>query len=302
MEITPLFTAEDFLRAARGLDNLPENAPQARSKPRASAIGACARQNAYMMLNTPVTNEGSDDSVLTAEQGRMFEDISVEVVRNLGYEVVDRQLALPDDYPLSGHPDGRLVPIEGDIEAWEKRNGRWGFEHKHLGRWAYETVWKKGLQRAEPAYVAQTTMYADALGWDKVLYVIVAQDASSTRGDATANLRAKRPSMRWATINGWNPKVQVVALDCAALKHGLGKRLKQRAEWLSKVEAAAEVKREYNPEQLSHANYGTENGQVVKTMGPEFPCSYCEWYDRCIKDGSGGREAPALPFSMGGEQ
>lgn len=285
------FTAEDFLQAAQGAFMLPENLPQERSRPRASAIAGCARENAYMMANTPKSNDNADnperwDMILTTEQGRMFEDISVKVIEEMGLAVADRQLSLPDDYPVSGHPDGRLVFPEQF--SFDPHGKVWGFEHKHFGRYQYQQIYKRGLESAAPEILVQTSLYGDALGWDHCLVLIVGQDGSSNRGDATANSRVKNPANRWVRED-WNPKVQVYPVDTKMVGDRLLGRVKARAKWLSKwKEQDAEpsnVAREYNPDP-------DDRGKV------EFPCSYCEWRDRCRADGAGGDPAPGLPFKV----
>jgi len=289
--IAPPFSVQDFLDAAQEAFQLPENAPQERSKPRASAISGCARENAYMMTNTPKSNDNAldpsrQDMVLTTEQGRMYEDISVKVIEEMGLAVVDRQLSLPDDYPVTGHPDGRLeFPPQFSFDPHEKV---WGFEHKHFGRYQYQQIYKRGLESAAPEILVQTSLYGDALGWDNCVVVIVGQDASSNRGDATSNLRVKNPSSRWVR-DDWHPKVQIYGVDVKAIGRTLLPRVKSRAQWLSdwktKALAPSTVMREYNPDP-------DEQGKV------QFPCSYCEWRDVCREDGAGGDPAPALPFKV----
>lgn len=294
--VEPLFTVADLLRAVNGLDDLPENRPQVRTKARASGIANCARQIAYYMTNTPATDPGRPDAKVTTEQGRIMEDLSIAIVEALGFEVVNRQIELPEDYPLTGHPDGE-IPTDDGL--------KWGFEHKHLGRWAYEKVFKVGLERGEPGYLAQSIAYADALGWDAVMMVIMAQDASSTASDATQNLRAKNPAVRWAVRPDWDPKYQVIAMDMRPYKDGLAKRIRQRGEWfINWAEAEPDpdaVVREYDAESESKSTYFAEGDKVVRTNGPPFPCSHCPWLQRCLEVGQGTIGPPELPLKVGDE-
>lgn len=308
----PLFTREDMFRAANRSFMLPENEKQARDKPRASGIASCARQIAYMMANVPETNQGAVDSIITTEQGRIMEDLSVELINELGFQVINRQITLPADYPLTGHPDGEIVHnyfYNAHSEPKEMydlldANGlKWGFEHKHLGRWAYEAVFKRGLEAAEPVYLAQAVAYGDALNWDAVMWVIMAQDASSTRSDATNNLKAKNPAVRWAISPDWNPKYQVFAMDLRPYKQTLAKRIRMRAEWFTKYVTEGknpdEVIREYDPDTTDKNTFTPrEDGTVERTVGPGFPCSHCEWLDRCVAAGQGKFGAPELPMNL----
>lgn len=296
--LQPPFTTDEYLAVVGETFALPENAIVERDKPRASSLGACARQQAYMMAGVehdPIGVEGSarqTDQELTAEQGRMFEDLSVSILATMGFEVVNRQIALPDDYPVTGHPDGELGDIRGIY---------WGFEHKHLGRWAYEKILKVGLFEAEPGYVLQSAIYGDALGWDAAQFVIIAQDSSSIRGDITANLRAKNPERRWSVYPGIHPKVHIVPVDLRPIKHGLVPVALERALWLSEWKAAsgnpAEVSREADPNVREMKWVADGKGDREQVEKAPFPCGWCPFFSKCVNDGPGGYSAPALPWT-----
>ncbi len=88
------FTREDFLRAASKVDELPENLPQKRDRPRASSIAGCSREIAYSMANVPKSDNNIDDElksdlVITTAEGRLIEDFSVEVMEAMGHPVVE---------------------------------------------------------------------------------------------------------------------------------------------------------------------------------------------------------------------
>lgn len=296
--LTPPFTAEEFLAVVGQTFALPENEVREYDKPRASSLASCARQQAYAMAGTEhdaIGVEGSarqTDGALTAEQGRMFEDLSVKVIEQMGVAVVDRQISLPDSYPVTGHPDGRL---SGDGLVW-------GFEHKHLGRYAYEKILKEGLLAANPGFVLQSALYGDALGWDAALFVVVAQDSSAVRGDITANLRAKNPASRWSVYPGVNPKVTIAPLDLRPVKHGLVPLGLDRARWLSEWKRSSgiprDVAREFDPttteEKWVADGYG---GRTTVDRAP-FPCGWCPFFSKCLADGPGGKAAPPLPWTV----
>lgn len=297
--LKPPFTASAFLDVVGRTFSLPENFVGERDKPRASGLGACAREQGYMMVgmeHDPIGEEGSarqTDQELTAEQGRMFEDLSISVIATMGFEVVDRQLALPDDYPVTGHPDGRLTGTTDGLV--------WGFEHKHLGRWGYEAVLKEGLFAAEPGYVLQSALYGDALGWDAAQFVIVSQDSSSIRSDITANLRAKNPARRWSVYPGIHPKVTVVPVDLRPIKHGLVPAAHERAYWLTdwKLQDGdpANIAREFDPTARVLKWVADGDGGREQVEQAPFPCGYCPFLSKCLEDGPGGFAAPALPWT-----
>lgn len=236
-----------------------------------------------MMTNTPRSNPEIEDfnrnhQRITNEIHREAEDVSVAIIEELGFSVVDRQVELPEDYPLTGHPDGRLVPsVKGRYWATgedSKIDGLvWGFEHKVVGYLRFIDIFKDGLFKAKPEYITQALLYGDALGWDAVLFVVLADDAAATKGQRT---KTKHP---WASREDWNPKVQLIGVDLRPLKP-LVPLILERAKALSEVVVdgkAHEILREHN---------GTKT----------FPCGYCDWKDRCNIDGDGTVEIPKGAF------
>lgn len=297
------FTREDFLRAASTVDELPENLPQERDRPRASGIAGCSREIAYAMANTPksdlnIDDELKSDLVITTAEGRLIEDFSVAVMEEMGQPVVDRQVALPDDFYVTGHPDGRLANgIEGLTTGWE---------HKRLGRYGFQQTFKAGLELENPGWIAQGLCYGDALGWELDQFVVLSQDASANRGDATANRRAKNPKVRWATDPNWHPKVMLRLLDLRPLFGTVGMRVRGRAEWFTKWMrddgAPENIKRDHDPDDFSKGKevWRVKDGMPVSEPVPDFPCSYCEWRSKCSDDGDGDKVAPVLPFGRMG--
>lgn len=329
-------TVEKMVEASLSAFSLEMNAPQTRLKPRASGIGDCARKQAYSMANAGVTNRKNRDGALTTEQGRVIEDLSVELIRAASdgrLVVANRQVELPPDYVMTGHPDGQVVPIETawwdyscrtcgvdgrvvlcapSINGHEYRAVGWrapldtkvdgkvvGFEHKHLGRFGFTSIFKEGFAEAEPSYYAQTLSYGDALGWDKVKVIVLAQDSSATQSEATMNLKYKNPKVRWAHKPDWNPKLQIIDVNLEPMVL-LQKRIRMRAEWLTKVIGVdgvdpGVIAREANPEDnVKDSPVVMDDGSIGTEWGPDFPCSHCPWLQRCLDDGQGKLVAPKL--------
>lgn len=287
--LNPPFTRDEVLEAFGRAFIRDENRQQRRLKPRASALASCARQQAYDMSATPhdpIGTIGSNiayDADLTAEQGRAFEDLMSRTLETMGVTVADRQIELPEQYPVSGHPDGSLVlPTQVRQSGDVFRELKWGVEFKHLGRYGYLKTIKNGLRKAHPNYILQGGLYGDALGWDAVLFIVSSQDASSIRGEATASLRYKNPHARWAELIDWHPKLHMETLEIREVRSGLLPIAKARARWLTEwAESGANasvVEREYDP-----------------TLG-QFPCTYCPYLSRCIVEGQGSKKAVELPF------
>ena len=200
------------------------------------------------MVNAPVTDPSDLVQAFTNEQNRYLEDVTCTILANLGHEVTDRQISLPDDYPVTGHPDGAFA------------NG-WGFEHKVLGYYSFMQVYKNGLFTEKPGYVTQAALYGDALGWDKTQFVILAGDHTKLRSDMN---RSRTPAR-----DDWHPKIQLPVIDNRQLAP-LVPQMHARATGLSSAaESGTMVEREFS---------GTDR----------FPCDYCEFKTRCNQDGDGG--------------
>lgn len=208
--------------------------------------------------------------MITAEQGRMAEDLSARILARKGLIVVNQQLELPDNFPLTGH-------IDGEIEGTKA-----GFEHKLMGRYNYTGVLKDGIEVAAPGYMVQAVSYGKALGWENVLFVLLSQDASAVRGDATANKRAKNPARRWAELEH-NAKVTILDLDLRSYYRVFWPTIEKRARELAGGRPAKDVIREHDPELVDR------EGQ------PKFPCGWCQWYTKCKEDGPGKFRVTELP-------
>lgn len=304
------FTANEFIQAAYKLE-LPENAIQMRTRPRASSLGGCAREVAYQMAGVPQSNPSSRDSmngmdgpqrrdhgILTTESGRIIEDLSCNVIEHVpnGLTVVDRQIELPAGYFVSGHPDGRLQQKDGAAGSDPQvlQDGLvWGFEHKHVGRFKYLKIFKEGFERGAPDYFAQVIIYGKALGWDKVTVIVMAQDASSENMEATRALQAKTRTAAnsWPLRTDWNPKVQIYHLDLRPW-YALIPKLTDRAQDISRIvqaQGAAAVRRDGD-------GIRTYEDRGITKLA--FPCGYCSYADQCNADGNGTEAVTPLPAQV----
>jgi hypothetical protein len=184
----------------------------------------------------------------------------------------------------NGHHDGELWRILPDLTSppsnvlvdYLDDGKKWGFEHKHIGRFGYLSILKQGFQMAEPVYMAQTLTYGAAQNWDAVLIVVMSQDASSISYEIKV---AKQRGYAWAKNPDIDPKIMMFAYDLNAMKP-LVAPLKKRADEI----AAAAV-----------------NGELV---APEhdgkktFPCGYCAVQPDCQRWGSSGIVVTPSPFGV----
>lgn len=298
----PLFTSKEFLSVVEQTFALPENELFERGKPRASALGSDARELAYMMAATEhdrgVGSRSRPDHRLTAEQGRHMEALSSSIIKELGFEVVNSQISLPDDYFVTGHPDGELVRTDGSYPDGLK----WGFEHKHPGRWDYIHIIQHGtIRHAEacPKWFLQAVLYGWALGWDMVQFVVVAQDASGIMTEANRNAGSKNPGFRWGDkvqSGERDPKVWTEAFDLRPYYHTLAPAAKKRAEWLANWKERSGDPKDV---QLEHSPYDLIGARGAN-KGVQFPWAFSEWLGHAQADGQSGFRAPPLPEGLTG--
>lgn len=283
---------------------LPENELFERGKPRASSLASDARELAYMMSATPHDagkgNRTRPDMRLTAEQGRHMESMSIDIIGSLGFEVVDAQISLPDDYFVTGHPDGRFITMERKLDP----DGlKWGFEHKHPGRFDFIHILQQGGIRhkdAAPKWFLQAVLYGYALGWDCVQFVVVAQDASGVMAEANRNASAKKPDFRWGdkVVDGRvNPKVWTEAFDLRPYYRTIVPAAKKRAEWLATWKERSGDPRQVQLEHSPFEVIGPRGGN----HGIPFPWSHSDWLGAAQRDGQSGFRAPPLPEELTGD-
>jgi hypothetical protein len=315
MSLIPPYDTAAFLKAANDpAFVLPENERRIRTKPRASGLMSCARQQVYEMLAVPYTDIMKEDAVITQELGRMSEDYTTRVVPKIdsplvelpweSLAVVDRQVSLPEDYFVTGHPDGRLTqrkffypnaPEEGgrrNVYADTTADGlRWGWEHKLYGAYSYKEALLGNAVTGTAGAFGQGLIYGDALGWDAVLIHVMAADAALVRGEMTHALKyaktGKSPETRRVNqekvdkFRGKNPKVEVKHVDLRPYKDAFIPDFRARAEALTEtVEIGCDpdtVRRERDPDQHPL-------------------CGYCPFKTRCVEAGQGSLIVPESPI------
>ncbi len=290
--IKPLFT---FRELARGVDDATRqehNETQVMTRPRASSLMNDAREVAYTMAGVkpsdpPQKDDLRFDGVITAETGRVVEDLLVAGVGGLplGLTVINRQIELPEEYPVSGHPDGQLARlISGDpskgAAVWADKlddGRRWGVEFKVKGNYQFLNLALDGIMSPIGRdLLAQVVLYGHALDWDAVLIFIIAADASAVR----SNLRfGKYSSLASADPADFHPKGYLWALDLEDLKDALIPDLHKRAAWFAKRQAAGK-----DPAQVKFEQSPQEKG--------DFPWGWSEYYRLAQKDGDGTAKAP----------
>lgn len=312
--MTCLPTRDELLAAGSG-PNDPANIPSKSAKPRVSGLSKDAREIAYYMAGTTPSDWGALDASWTQEQGRLAEELTISRLGLLGIPVVGRQEGLPDDLPVTGHPDGQLISVPDQnvgrlfartIQDYYQEHkfqvaetllstlfadhqatlrfgdhGVVGFENKHFGRYGYEKILKLGLEAAEPEIIAQISLYGYALGWDSCYVAVTSQDASSIRGDMTQNRKVKDRSKMWVK-DDMNPKLSTFVVDLRPYYNSLVPILLRRAEFFVRW-----MEEDGDPTHIAWES----------TPNPEqFPWSYSPYCTLALQDGQGSLVAPGLPW------
>jgi len=239
---------------------------------------------------------------ITAEAGRYMEDLSIDIIErgvldeegNQRYEVRDRQVQLPDDYFVTGHPDGRLHRAGAPDDSVSLEDGLvWGFEHKFLGRFKYLKIFKEGFEAGAPDYLSQIIIYGHALGWDKCLAVLVAQDASGVQMEANRALQAKKRTSAnsWPLRDDWHPKVMTIAVDLRPY-YGLIPNIGKRADDI------ARIVKEFGPGAVVREGDGIQTRTDRGIAKLNFPCGYCDYATMCNQDGNGTEQVAPVPPAL----
>lgn len=290
--LVPPFTFRQLAEGVSDATAIPGNETQVMRRPRASGIMNDAREIAYKMAGTPVSNErmAQDDrwqDVMAAETGRMLEDLMCLGIMNLRdgleqYAIVDRQVELPEDYPMSGHPDGRLVRRTKNGFKEMPGGKRVGIEFKVKGSYQFKNLAADGIHSAIGRdLLAQVTTYGDALKWDSVVIVVMSHDAGPIRNDVS---RFKKYAMlKKMKEDQFHAKGFVWAVDLTELKEALAPMLHKRADWFSRRQAAGKDPRDVRFEK-------------APTERQDFPWGWSEYYDLAHADlaetGTGTKRAP----------
>jgi hypothetical protein len=230
----------------------------------------------FPVSDPPEDRDDRRDGKFTQEQGRLAEDITVAGIGASGLvRVVNRQISLPDDFFVTGHPDGELEFYVPDQHIWDRLNGDYlkvGFEHKHYGRYAYTKIAKDGLVGGAPDVMAQIVLYGAALGWDACYVVITAQDASGVRFE-----------LRNKGIKDVNPKMMVFMVDLRE-HYDTIPLLQKRAEWFTNWAVT-----DGNPRNVAI--------EAKKVSMAAFPWGWSSYVSLAMQDGQSGESAPRPPFA-----
>jgi hypothetical protein len=234
------------------------------TNPRMSGLANCARQTYYAITETEETEPMSPDRHWPSQLGTYGQRLVARILRKMGYTLTDeeKRVELADGL-IIGHVDGILSGLDlGDSRViWDSKfRNQWAM----FGTRDSAGLITHGLPVADPGIYMQLNCYMAAEGVDRAIVTVHPFDLSSIRREAAIKGLTASPVYR----------IIIERDDTAVeLAQTRGKIL------LVAKQLGIVPDREFNP---------TSN---------KFPCSYCSWRSRCIRDGQSNRLAlPPLPW------
>jgi hypothetical protein len=217
--------------------------------PRASSIGACARQQSYALDDEPKSDPGHPGDLWAPLMGWMGQELSIAVLRRMGYSVGIPGLGIVGEV-VSVHPDGVMQGL--DLSAptlWDsKLRGLYGMKKLVQAELPLEYV--------DPQMALQMQVGMAAEDTERALVTVHPHDLSAWKTEIRRS--TKNP------IVMAEPVVHRVIVERDDEQIRLAT---DRAEGLLSAKALGlRVAREYD------------------NTGGKFPCTYCEWRTRCIDD------------------
>ena len=265
--------------------------PQGKANiPRWSGIARCARGQYYGMIGVEVTNPSDGRGIWVAEKGRLVQEEVLKTLERMGHNVVveegrirDRLVpVVVDDKPTTlivtepddnraDYPDSANPEITGHIDAeveWYDRPdyGITVVDCKDRNFLAYMRWASNPLTDADPEAYFQMQGYMLCRKREWACFVVTAQDSAATKSEITKKMRSKNnngpypnPAIFRFFISA-NPETQMFLL--------------RRAQALIVCRDNERLpEREHCP-------------------GKSWRCDYCDFRQRCERDGEGGIVVP----------
>jgi hypothetical protein len=263
---------------------------QTYTTPRWSGIASCARKQYYAISGVEPTNPSDGRGIWVAEKGRFVQEEVLKTLERMGHNVVtwegrvrdrlvhvvidDKPTSLivtePDDnradYPNSANP---LITghIDAEVEFYDRPDyGITVVDCKDRNFLAYMRWASNPLTDADPEAYFQMQGYLLCRKRAWACFVVTAQDSAATKGEITKKMRGKNgggPFPNPAIFRFFVPaNVNVPPL------------LLLRATTLTACRDNERLpEREHKP-------------------GHSWRCDYCDFRQRCERDGEGGLEVP----------
>lgn len=279
--------------------------------PRASMIGSCLTQQWFAVMEAreprnplyiPAPRDGM--SIWNADEGTWLEPQAYEVLRKMGYVVHSIQsaavlyrpqgadnilTALANEQTLAqlitklqydGHQPLVTMHIDGMLEHGPDDIHDTLLELKKLTMYSFSGIVQNGIKTEKPGYYAQAQMSMLAFGLPTARLYVFAKDMSAVRWHFTVQ-RSKNPIAE-------NPSLHVedIAADPVAQQQGI-----IRAQLV--LDAAVQGEPPRPDPGLSPFNIKINRDGSEQNV---FPCSYCDFFNSCVKVHTERWKIPAVPF------
>ena len=290
MNFDPLDTFSQVFLATYAEAHPPQ---EKASIPRWSGIARCARGQYYGMIGVEVTNPSDGRGIWVAEKGRLVQEEVLKTLEAMGHNVVvwegrenptgipveggdptevkyvdDNRADYPPPSPLPTFPPLLITGhIDAEVEWYDRPDlGITVVDCKDRNYLAYMRWASNPLTDADPEAYFQMQGYLLCRQRAWACFVVTAQDSAATKGEITKKMRSKNsdgPYPNPAIFRFFvpaNPETQMF--------------LVWRAEALIVCRDNERLpEREHKP-------------------GKSWRCDYCDFRQRCERDGEGGIVVP----------
>jgi len=258
--------------------------------PRWSGIARCARGQYYGMIGVEVTDPSDGRGIWVAEKGRLVQEEVLKTLERMGHNVVcwegrirDRLVpVIIDDKPTTmlvtepddnraDYPDHNSPLVTGHIDAeveWYDRPdyGITVVDCKDRNFLAYMRWASNPLTDADPEAYFQMQGYLLCRKRPWACFVVTAQDSAATKSEITKKMRSKNN-------NGPYPNPAIFRFFVPANPDTQTFLLRRAQALIVCRDNERLPEREHCP-------------------GKSWRCDYCDFRQRCERDGEGGIAVP----------
>ena len=240
--------------------------------PRWSGIARCARSQYYGMIGTEPTDPSDGRNIWVAEKGRLVQEEVLKTLERMGHNVVTWEGREDDDWSADwkeGDDDHTVITGHIDAEAeWYDRPdyGITVVDCKDRNYLAYLRWANAPLIDADPEAYFQMQGYLLCRKREWACFVVTAQDSAATKGEITKKTRSNKG-------NGSYPNPAIFRFFIPADPEVQTFLLRRAHALIVCRDNERLPTREHTP-------------------GRSWRCDYCDFRQRCERDGEDGIAVP----------
>jgi len=260
--------------------------------PRWSGIARCARGQYYGMIGVEVTDPSDGRGIWVAEKGRLVQEEVLKTLERMGHDVMtwegrrheeytsglirddegyyvdDNRADYPPPSPLPTFPPLLITGhIDAEVEWYDRPDyGITVVDCKDRNYLAYMRWASNPLTDADPEAYFQMQGYLLCRKREWACFIVTAQDSAATKSEITKKMRSKNN-------NGTYPNPAIFRFFVPA-------NLEVQTFLLRRAEALIACR---DNERLPEREH---------TPGKSWRCDYCDFRQRCERDGEGGLVVP----------